>query len=74
MMSFLGANGMFANFETVRRGTDILKAICLGATAVGLGRSFMYSLSAYGTDGVLKAIQLLSDEIETTMRFLGVNR
>ena len=33
----------------------------------------MYSLSAYGTDGVLKAIQLLSDEIETTMRFLGVN-
>ena len=58
----------------VRRGTDILKAICLGATAVGLGRPFMYSLSAYGTDGVLKAIQLLSDEIETTMRFLGVNR
>ena len=32
----------------------------------------MYALSAYGTDGVLKAIQLLSDEIETTMRLLGV--
>lgn len=58
----------------VRRGTDILKALCLGATAVGLGRPFMYSLSAYGTDGVLKAIQLLSEEIETTMRLLGVNR
>ena len=36
----------------VRRGTDIVKALCLGATAVGLGRPFMYALSAYGTEGV----------------------
>lgn len=57
----------------VRRGTDILKAICLGATGVGLGRPFMYAVAS-GTDGVLRAIQLLSDEIETTMRLLGVNR
>ena len=35
----------------IRRGTDILKAHCLGATAVLLGRSFLYSL-AYGEDGV----------------------
>lgn len=41
----------------VRRGHDILKALCLGATAVGFGRPFMYALSAYGTEGVLKAIQ-----------------
>jgi len=41
----------------VRRGTDILKALCLGATAVGLGRPFLYALSGYGTDGVMKAIQ-----------------
>jgi L-lactate dehydrogenase (cytochrome) len=41
----------------VRRSKDILKALCLGATAVGVGRPFMYALSAYGTEGVLKTIQ-----------------
>ncbi|OAL44223.1 hypothetical protein IQ07DRAFT_663555 [Pyrenochaeta sp. DS3sAY3a] len=56
----------------VRRGTDVIKALCLGATAVGLGRPFMYALSAYGTEGVMRAIQLLSEEIETTMRLLGI--
>ncbi|KPI41236.1 Cytochrome b2, mitochondrial [Cyphellophora attinorum] len=56
----------------VRRGTDVVKALCLGATAVGLGRPFLYALSAYGTDGVLRAIELLSAEIQTTMRLMGV--
>ena len=73
----------------VRRGTDIIKALCLGARGVGLGRPFLYGLSAYGTDGVTKVIQsknlrsetkgcetdgvtVLSDEIETAMRLLGV--
>ena len=56
----------------MRRGSDILKAICLGATGVGLGRPFMYAVAS-GTDGVLRAIQLLSEEIETTMRLLGVS-
>jgi L-lactate dehydrogenase (cytochrome) len=41
----------------VMRGTDVIKALCLGATAVGLGRPFMYALSTYGTEGVCKAIQ-----------------
>ena len=41
----------------IRRSTDILKALCLGAKAVGLGRPFMYALSAYGTEGVVKLIQ-----------------
>ncbi len=39
----------------VRRGTDVLKALCLGATAVGIGRSFLYALN-YGQDGVEHAI------------------
>ncbi|KAI8203720.1 (S)-mandelate dehydrogenase [Colletotrichum sp. SAR 10_86] len=56
----------------VMRGTDVVKALCLGARAVGIGRGFMYALSAYGTEGVLKAISILSDEIQTTMRLLGV--
>lgn len=41
----------------VRRGNDVIKALCLGATAVGIGRPFMYALGAYGTEGVSKAIQ-----------------
>lgn len=41
----------------VSRGSDVVKAIALGARAVGLGRPFMYALSAYGTAGVEKAIE-----------------
>ncbi|CAK5262547.1 unnamed protein product [Mycena citricolor] len=55
----------------VRRATDVLKAIALGATAVGVGRPFLYSYSAYGVDGVDKALQILHDEFEMNMRLLG---
>lgn len=41
----------------VRRGTDIIKALALGARGVGLGRPFLYALSAYGTEGVRRAIE-----------------
>jgi L-lactate dehydrogenase (cytochrome) len=41
----------------IRRGADILKALCLGATAVSLGRPFMYALGVYGTEGIVKVIQ-----------------
>ncbi|CCK70642.1 uncharacterized protein KNAG_0E03880 [Huiozyma naganishii CBS 8797] len=65
------------NFELfidggIRRGTDILKALCLGAKGVGLGRPFMYANSCYGEEGVEKAISLLKEEVETSMRLLGV--
>lgn len=39
----------------IRRGTDIVKALCLGATSVGIGRPFLYAMGAYGTRGLLKA-------------------
>ncbi|KAF1997260.1 glycolate oxidase [Amniculicola lignicola CBS 123094] len=55
----------------IRRGTDILKALCLGATAVGIGRPFLYSLN-YGREGVEHLIEILSDELVTAMRMLGV--
>nr|VWO98889.1 Uncharacterized protein [Ganoderma boninense] len=42
----------------VRRASDVLKAIALGATAVGVGRPFLYAFCAYGQDGVEKAIQI----------------
>lgn len=56
----------------VRRATDILKAICLGAKGVGIGRPFLYAMSTYGEEGVNKAIQILKDEMIMNMRLLGV--
>ena len=56
----------------VRRGTDVLKAVALGAKAVGLGRPFLYAQSGYGEAGVTRAIQILEDEIHRGMRLLGV--
>ncbi|CRG88625.1 L-lactate dehydrogenase (cytochrome) [Talaromyces islandicus] len=55
----------------VRRATDIIKALCLGATGVGIGRPFLYAMSAYGQDGVERAMQLLKDEMEMNMRLIG---
>lgn len=58
----------------VKRGTDILKALCLGAKGVGLGRPFLYANSCYGEAGVKKAIQLLKNEVILGMKLLGVNK
>jgi L-lactate dehydrogenase (cytochrome) len=55
----------------VLRGTDILKALCLGAKGVGLGRGFLYSL-VFGEPGVNKAIRILKHEVEVGMALLGV--
>ncbi|KPV74993.1 uncharacterized protein RHOBADRAFT_53905 [Rhodotorula graminis WP1] len=55
----------------VRRGTDIVKALCLGAHAVSLARPFMYSL-VYGPDGVEKVARVLEDEVVRAMKLLGV--
>ncbi|ODQ78551.1 hypothetical protein BABINDRAFT_39595 [Babjeviella inositovora NRRL Y-12698] len=58
----------------VRRGTDVIKALCLGAKGVGLGRPFLYANSSYGEDGVIRAIQVLKEEMDVAMRLMGVNR
>jgi len=55
----------------VRRATDVIKAVALGATAVGVGRPFLYAFSSYGQEGVEKALQILHDEFEMNMRLLG---
>lgn len=56
----------------IRRGTDVLKALALGATAVGLGRPFLFSMSAgYGEAGVRRMLEILRQEIEMNMMFLG---
>ncbi|KAI9465260.1 glyoxylate dehydrogenase [Lactarius psammicola] len=56
----------------VRRASDVLKALALGAKAVGVGRAFLYAFCAYGQPGVEKAIQIFRDELEMNMRLLGV--
>ena len=58
----------------VRRATDIIKALCLGAKGVGIGRPFLYAMSAYGLPGVDRAMQLLKDEMEMNMRLIGCAR
>ncbi|KAM9917390.1 hypothetical protein OXX59_009372 [Metschnikowia pulcherrima] len=55
----------------VRRASDIIKAIALGAAGVGIGRPFLYAMSTYGDDGVYRAIQILKDEMVMNMRLLG---
>ena len=55
----------------IRRGTDIFKALALGAKGVGIGRPFLYAMSAYGVPGVERAIDILTDELEVTMRLMG---
>ncbi len=55
----------------VRRGTDVLKALCMGADAVGLGKPAVFSMSAYGEDGIVKMLDTLKDELEKCMRLCG---
>ena len=55
----------------VRRGGDIVKAICLGARAVLIGRAYAYGLAAAGEAGVARAIAILRDDVERTLRLLG---
>jgi len=56
----------------IRRGTDVLKAVCLGAKAVGMGRPFLYAQSAYGEQGVTKLLHIFTREITTSMKLMGV--
>jgi len=55
----------------VRRGTDVIKALCLGARAVICGRAYAYGLAAAGEAGVNRAIEILRTDVERTLRLLG---
>jgi isopentenyl diphosphate isomerase/L-lactate dehydrogenase-like FMN-dependent dehydrogenase len=55
----------------IRRGTDVIKAICLGARAVLIGRAYAYGLAAGGPAGVARAIEILQTEVERTLKLLG---
>jgi L-lactate dehydrogenase (cytochrome) len=55
----------------IRRGTDIVKALCLGARAVLCGRAYAYGLAAAGEAGVNRAIEILRVDLDRTLRLLG---
>jgi len=55
----------------VRRGTDIVKALCLGARAVLCGRAYAYGLAAAGEAGVTRAIEILRTDLDRTLKLLG---
>jgi L-lactate dehydrogenase (cytochrome) len=55
----------------IRRGADIVKAICLGARAVLCGRAYAYGLAAAGQAGVARALEILREDLNRTLRLLG---
>ncbi|MGI9612941.1 MAG: alpha-hydroxy-acid oxidizing protein, partial [Acidimicrobiales bacterium] len=54
------------------RGSDIVKALALGADGVGIGRTACYGLAARGADGLVAVLELLEDEVRRTLGLLGV--
>ncbi|MDC1527851.1 alpha-hydroxy-acid oxidizing protein [Gammaproteobacteria bacterium] len=55
----------------IRRGTDVLKALALGADAVCVGRPYIWGLGAFGHEGVAKVMQILDSELEVAMKQAG---
>ncbi|MCW2772409.1 MAG: mycofactocin system heme/flavin oxidoreductase MftD [Nocardioides sp.] len=58
----------------IRRGSDVVKAVALGAKAVFVGRAFLYGLAVSGEDGVHEVLQILRSGIEETMYGIGHSR
>lgn len=58
----------------IRRGTDVVKALCLGADACMVGRSTLYGVAAGGELGAARALEIYRDEIHRVLALLGVNR
>jgi 4-hydroxymandelate oxidase len=55
----------------IRRGTDVVKALALGATAVQIGRPYLWGLGVAGAEGVTRVVQILRKEFEMAMALLG---
>ncbi|HMI92324.1 MAG TPA: alpha-hydroxy acid oxidase, partial [Polyangiales bacterium] len=55
----------------VRRGTDVVKALALGASAVAIGRPVLWALAVHGAEGVVAALELLRDELVRALELCG---
>ncbi len=69
--SLLSSSNPSLSLSLSTPGTDILKALALGATAVGVGKPAVYSMSAYGSDGISKMVEILREELAKCMRLVG---
>lgn len=58
----------------IRRGTDVLKAIAMGANAVSFARPYLYGLAAGGTNGAIKSVEMIRDAIQRDMILLGAQK
>jgi isopentenyl diphosphate isomerase/L-lactate dehydrogenase-like FMN-dependent dehydrogenase len=58
----------------VRRGTDVFKALALGAKAVGIGRPFLWGLGAFGQSGVDRVLEILQAELKLAMGNCGTEK
>jgi isopentenyl diphosphate isomerase/L-lactate dehydrogenase-like FMN-dependent dehydrogenase len=58
----------------VRRGADVFKALALGATAVGIGRPYIWGLASFGQEGVERVLEIVQSELAGTMRQAGTRR
>jgi isopentenyl diphosphate isomerase/L-lactate dehydrogenase-like FMN-dependent dehydrogenase len=58
----------------VSRGTDVVKALALGADMVGIGRIYCYGLVAAGSEGIIRVLELLEEEIIECLGLLGIPR
>jgi len=57
----------------IRSGQDVMRALALGAKSCMTGRAYIHGLGAFGGPGVAKAIDLIANELSTTMGLCGVN-
>ncbi len=55
----------------VRRGTNVVKALALGAHAVLIGRPYLYGLAVAGAEGVARVVEILRNELEMAMALVG---
>ena len=55
----------------IRRGTDIIKALALGADAIMIGRPYLWGLASFGQPGVERALEILRAELSIAMSFGG---
>jgi glycolate oxidase len=69
----VGGRGKVWVDGSITRGTDVVKAIILGADCVVVGRLYVYGLAAAGGPGVVRLFEILEDEIRICLSLLGVN-